>query len=343
MMIRLPRLRPGEGVGMTWPGGPWQDDRPGRRLWQVLRRCRRQAEELQAGWSRRCRPDRGPLLLGQARFTIGLYTTSKDDRCRWLVIDFDRHDGDPEGLAERNRTLALAAYETLRNLGFHPLLIDSNGRGGLHLIVLFAAPVPAREARRFGRWLVRDWAGSDLPREPEVFPKQDSIGTRYGNFVRLFGRHYKRPFYSKVWDGANVASGEAAIEIILGTQGDPSDLVPSEDMCHSAPTRDIPAIPSEASATPSDSEPWWKGYAGDLRTLDILGLFESRNSLVSWSGGRQAEVVCPWAGEHTTGDEQAGVLTADEDEGRFPVFHCFHAHCEGRGLREVLESFGLTR
>ena len=74
----------------------------------------------------------------------------------------------------------------------------SNGKGGLHLIVLFNCPVSAREVRAFGNWLVRGWAGHGLASEPEVFPKQDSIRGRYGNFTRLFGRHYKRPFWSKV-------------------------------------------------------------------------------------------------------------------------------------------------
>ena len=60
---------------------------------------------------------------------------------------------------------------------------------------------------------------------PEVFPKQVSIVRKdgsigYGNFVRLFGRHYKRPHYSKVWDGEAWLGGEAAIEFILNLSGD---------------------------------------------------------------------------------------------------------------------------
>src|SRR4051812_3944817 len=41
---------------------------------------------------------------------IGLYSTSKDDTCRWLTIDIDRHDGEPEEYVERNERFARHLY-----------------------------------------------------------------------------------------------------------------------------------------------------------------------------------------------------------------------------------------
>ena len=121
---------------------------------------------------------------------IGLHTTSTDDTCRWLTIDVDRHDADAEDLVPRNDDFARHLYDDLRGRGFRPLLLDSNGKGGRHLTILFDGPVPAREVRAFGLWLVRGWAEHGLPRQPEVFPKQDSIlkaggEIGYGNFDGL--------------------------------------------------------------------------------------------------------------------------------------------------------------
>src|SRR5262249_31799080 len=106
---------------------------------------------------------------------IGLHSTATDDTCRWLTVDIDRHDGDPEETAGRHERFAGPLFAVLRGLGFDPLLADSNGRGGYHLTVLFDEPAPAPRVRAFGRWLVREWERFGLPAAPEVFPKLDSI------------------------------------------------------------------------------------------------------------------------------------------------------------------------
>src|SRR3954463_126686 len=41
---------------------------------------------------------------------IGLYSTSKAATSRWLTIDIDRHDGDPEEFMERNGRFARHLY-----------------------------------------------------------------------------------------------------------------------------------------------------------------------------------------------------------------------------------------
>ena len=133
---------------------------------------------------------------------IGLYSTGLDDRCLYLVIDFDRHDGDPEGLAEKNRALALSAYETLRSLGFHPLLIDSNGNGGLHLIVLFASPVPARQARQFGRWSCGIGPDSACPRSRRSSPSRTRSGVAMGTSPGCSGGTTSAPLLEGLgWTG----------------------------------------------------------------------------------------------------------------------------------------------
>ena len=130
------------------------------------------------GQVRRCKKD-GPLTpeivsnhfgLTSPDSVIGLYTTSPDDLCKSLTLDLDRHDGEPGDLVDKNLRLALDQYRVLEDLGFHPLLIDSNGTGGLHLRAFFNELVPAAEVRALGLWLVREWEKYGLPKPPEVFP-----------------------------------------------------------------------------------------------------------------------------------------------------------------------------
>ncbi len=288
------------------------------------------------GKARSCKMD-GPVddaLLHKhfaANRIIGLYSTSKKDACRWLTIDIDRHEGDPEECVERNVVFARHLFEDLRVMKFDPLLSDSNGKGGYHLTVLFDEPAQANRVHSFGSWLVRDWRAFGLSQQPEVFPKQPTIKKRdgsvgYGNFVRLFGKHYKRDHYSKVWDGNEWLDGQAAIELILDKSGDSFRLAPPEALSH-----------REAK---EGRRPWWKQYDGDLKTLDISGLFESRRLGAIDKGGGQFEVECPWADQHTTGGEAAYIKATDPERGLFPTFFCHHHHCEGRTFEDVLAFFG---
>jgi hypothetical protein len=113
----------------------------------------------------------------QTRHVLGLHTTRRDpdgiSRSLWLCADVDHHgDGEPP---EANRRAALAWYDVLITRGFRPLLMDSNGRGGFRIHLVFDQPVITFHVRQLGRWLVRDWQELGLPECPEVFPKQDEV------------------------------------------------------------------------------------------------------------------------------------------------------------------------
>ena len=54
--------------------------------------------------------------------------------------------------------------------------------------------------------------------------------------------------------------------------------------------------------------------------------------------GDRYGILCPWHDEHTTGDGGTCVWVAED--GRYPGFNCLHAHCQGRTLRDLLESYG---
>src|SRR5262249_40890415 len=139
---------------------------------------------------------------------VGLHSTSPDNTSRWGALDIDQHapDDAPPEQVERvqaaNWAAALAWYADLCGLGLRPLLMDSTGRGGFHLWVLFRWPQPTPEVYRFLQLLVVDYAEHELAAPPETFPKQRNLtGIKYGNWLRLPGRHPTRPHWSRVWGG----------------------------------------------------------------------------------------------------------------------------------------------
>jgi len=269
---------------------------------------------------------------------IGLYSTSLEDTGLWLTIDFDRHDGDAEVTGPQNFKLASSAHDQLVDIGFHPLLIDSNGNGGLHLSVFFDKPIPAKLLRAFGLWLVRDWKAAGVVKKPEVFPKQDSIQGKVGNFVRLFGLHHTRKHRSKVWDGSQWQAGSRAIERILAIDGDSQELIPNNIFETSvSPTHpEVGSIQNE-----NEEEQWLRIYKTDLRSLDLVGLLESGGYDVNHVAERKYRVECPWKDQHTSGDDSASILIADQGDKLTPTFNCFHDHCRNRSLKDVLKLFNV--
>jgi Primase C terminal 2 (PriCT-2)/TOTE conflict system, Archaeo-Eukaryotic Primase domain len=150
---------------------------------------------------------------------IGPLTVNLDNLARYVALDIDCHDhrADPRA----NLEAAISWYDGVEWLGMHPLLVDSNGCGGFHMMIYFPEPVEACAARGLGRWIVRDWSRFDLRSEPEVFPKQYFIGgLGFGNWLRLPGCHHSRNHWSRVWDHRSSLwrSGNQAIDLIVGLQ-----------------------------------------------------------------------------------------------------------------------------
>jgi hypothetical protein len=163
---------------------------------------------------------------------VGLHSTYRDEagECwsRWGAVDIDAHPGQPCDPAANVR-YALALYAAAGALGFRPLLFDSNGRGGYHLLLVFAAPVPTRTVFSFLQWLIRDWGSHGFTRPPETFPKQPGIAEgKYGNWLRLPGRHHTRAHHTRVWDGGRWLEAAEAIRFIVQTKGAEGSLIPAE-------------------------------------------------------------------------------------------------------------------
>ena len=192
----------------------------------------------------RTRPDvklRGQVLLDRIVLenhfradlpsrVIGLHTTSPENTSRWAAADIDWHS--PESTSPKvNLSAAVAWYEKLRSYGLSPLLTDSNGKGGYHLLVIFRVPIPSADAFILGKWLVSDYSIHGLDAPPETFPKQPKIGTgKFGNWLRLPGRHHTSEHWSRVWDGERWLEGAEAAEFMPTLQGDDPALLPWDEI-----------------------------------------------------------------------------------------------------------------
>jgi hypothetical protein len=163
---------------------------------------------------------------------IGLHSTSTDGMSRWLGIDLDNHGGGDDERERNNQTMT-TLLRGLRGRGAAPLVEDSDGRGGLHLWVVFDAPVPTRDVYAFAQSVLRE--GNV---ESETFPKQAVVAPGgYGNWLRLPGRHHTRQHWSRVmcddgWlDGADAVSALLSCAITPGAivpAAAPTDVLPSE-------------------------------------------------------------------------------------------------------------------
>lgn len=84
--------------------------------------------------------------------------------------------------------------------------------------------------------------------------------------------------------------------------------------------------------------------SGDYSTLDAAAWFRAHGLYKRVLPGGKHAVVCPWREEHS--DPLAGLAPHGTDTvlfeqaGRWPAFHCSHAHCDGRGIRDVMALWG---
>jgi hypothetical protein len=169
----------------------------------------------------------------QASGQLGIHNASTDLTSRWLAIDIDLHEDDDSLSVSQagNLAAALVWRQVLADRGLDPLLMDSNGIGGFHLLLVFAELMSTESVHQFGSKLVEDYEQRGLARRPEVFPNQPTWD-RYGDWLRLPGRHHSRPHYTRVWNDEPFAEspwleGHEAIDRILATRPAPVSLLES--------------------------------------------------------------------------------------------------------------------
>ncbi len=199
---------------------------------------------------------------------LGCHVADARGGCLWAVIDLDAHG--PEDDPGANARMASRVVASLIPMGLPFRVEDSDGRGGLHIWILFGRKAPQAWAFRFGKYLVRDFADCGLARPPESFPKaSEHSGMRCGNFVRLPGLHHKREHWSRIWspEEGRWLGPDEGIESLLSFRGDPkidlaplipADFVPAAKKVAQAKAGSRPALPAGAtSAFPAqvDGEP----------------------------------------------------------------------------------------
>jgi hypothetical protein len=165
---------------------------------------------------------------------LGLHSSSADHSSRWLAIDIDLHDPDDLSVSPvDNFGAALQIYERLRAQRFDPLLLDSNGIGGFHILAIFDAAKETRTVNAFATRMVGNPEALGLDHQPEIFPGQPKL-EHYGDWFRLFGRHHTRNHYTRVWNDEPTLDetwlvGHDAIDRILATQpsSGPPEILPA--------------------------------------------------------------------------------------------------------------------
>ena len=81
---------------------------------------------------------------------------------------------------------------------------------------------------------------------------------------------------------------------------------------------------------------------GDYSTLDVVAWFQSHGAYIREIQQGKHAVICPWHNEHTTKSPVTGsdtVIWTTSNTG-WPTWHCSHAHCADRTIRDVMILWG---
>lgn len=187
---------------------------------------------------------------------IGLHAISDHQTAKWFAVDVDLHDENivnADEIALANFAACLEWANRLRAKGFDPLLIDSNGAGGYHVLVILDGEYPLADVYDFVDAVRADYDAFGLPRKPEIFPPKRQVGKDDLPYaLRVFGRHHTRHHYSRVWNFDSVGEndwleGGEAIEVILATR--PSPLPKASKKKPAQPAKAAPAKKPKATTT----------------------------------------------------------------------------------------------
>ena len=276
---------------------------------------------------------------------LGLHAIGLDGLSWWVSLDIDFHSreesaDDPQSLAQRNLRYAIAKHDLLVCLGFKVLLWASNGKGGYHLDILFAEPVPSQVAYRFGRWLVRDWKEAGFEDEPEAYPRAPERKTEFqGNWLRIVGRHPKRDYWAHVYSGGEWLEGEAAVLSILSHVGNNPGLIPPESLVETVEERQeaVKAVErvERQKRYIEHAERTGQPVAGRLKVAEWLR--DNSRSFNERRPGRFVLDVCPFNEEHVV---SAAVMQSDDGT---LSFRCHHNSCRHHQWQDAKAVIGKPR
>lgn len=114
--------------------------------------------------------------LSEGQPTIGVYSTSRDNKCKWIVLDFDTETS--ASSIVRMRRVVIEAYKRALSYGAKPFL-EFSGNKGYHLWIL-TEPMSSEIAFKAASVLGHNILGEIFPRQPVL-----TASKKYGNLVRL--------------------------------------------------------------------------------------------------------------------------------------------------------------
>lgn len=221
-------------------------------------------------------------------------------------------------IAQRNRFV-----EAMLSVGWPmPAMATSgNGAHALYRVMLPNDPTITDALRAIYRGMGREFSTGEVIFDPTV-RNASRIWRLYGTVNRKGDDTADRPHrVAEVvlptrW---NAVSPDQVMRMAARYQADEEKRVVAR--------RAAPATPIEG--------------AGDYRTLDIVRWFTARGMYRRPLGGNKHAVTCPWDEEHSSRDPDHSAATVVwESTGNWPNFHCSHAHCDGRGMRDVIARLG---
>jgi hypothetical protein len=147
------------------------------------------------------------------------------------------------------------------------------------LDLLLTTPVPTPWLYAFLKNFLMRHANLGLPYEPESFPKQAALKPgRFGNFLRVIGRHHTHNHWAKVWDGTAWLEGGTAIDYILSHTGDDPALIPQpSEMPDTTPKNGTTPTNSILRMSASGSASLNTRIAAYLKKLPNLGEGQGRD------------------------------------------------------------------
>ena len=214
--------------------------------------------------------------------TVGFHSTA-DGSCSWGAIDIDNH----EGGENKNFEAAKSWFEALRCREYNPILEDSNGNGGYHIWILFKEPIASERVYAWLQDLVSDYGARGISR-PETFPKQATTPCdKYGNWLRIPGKHHKRDHWSKIWNGTRWLEGEEAVTALLAHEGVSGDRLPQ-----------VVTQQRVSSCTTSIKNAQWEPLQDWIQRCGVpVGCPKTEaDGSKLWQFD-----VCPWNSKHTNG------------------------------------------
>ena len=152
----------------------------------------------------------------QGRHVIGVYPMLPDETCWFLAADFDKTSWEED---------TAAFGETCSSLGVPVAIERSRSGNGAHVWFYFSEPVPAREARRMGCYLLTETMERrhqlGLESYDRLFPNQDTMPQGgFGNLIALPLQYGPRQTGNSVFLDERLL-GEAHARFITGLTATP--------------------------------------------------------------------------------------------------------------------------